>query len=123
MDIDAVRLHFNPVTQQALNAMLGFLMFGVALDTRMEDFRRVLRMPVAVGVGIAAQLLLLPALTFGLTLILQPAPSRVCLLPLSTRSATGRRPIRRRIAYPAAAGRNLVRRITRSTSDWPRRSW
>ena len=75
MDIDAVRLHFNPATQQALNAVLGFLMFGVALDTRIEDFRRVLRMPIAVGVGIAAQLLLLPACTFGLTLILQPAPS------------------------------------------------
>ena len=55
--------------------VMGFLMFGIALDTRAEDFRRLLRMPVAFAVGIVAQFLLLPAITFGLTLIVQPAPS------------------------------------------------
>ncbi|HEY1091418.1 MAG TPA: bile acid:sodium symporter family protein [Burkholderiaceae bacterium] len=73
--IDEVRLNFNPASLQALNAVLAFLMFGVALDTRIEDFKRVLRMPVAMGAGIAAQFLLLPAITFVLTLIIQPTPS------------------------------------------------
>jgi BASS family bile acid:Na+ symporter len=75
MPLDEVRLNFNPASLAALNAVLAFLMFGIALDTRIEDFKRVLRMPGAMAVGIAAQFLLLPALTFGLTLLLQPAPS------------------------------------------------
>ncbi len=73
--IDEVRLNFNPATIQALNAVLAFLMFGVALDTRVEDFRRVLKMPLAIIAGIAAQFLLLPAITFALTLLIQPTPS------------------------------------------------
>lgn len=75
LPLDEVRLNFNPASLQALNAVLAFLMFGIALDTRLEDFKRILRMPLAMAVGIAAQFLLLPALTFGLTLLLQPAPS------------------------------------------------
>jgi BASS family bile acid:Na+ symporter len=55
--------------------VLAFLMFGIALDTRVEDFKRVLKMPWAMAVGIGAQFLLLPAVTFGLTLLLRPAPS------------------------------------------------
>jgi bile acid:Na+ symporter, BASS family len=58
-----------------LNVVLGFLMFGIALDTRVADFKRVLRMPIAMGVGVAAQFLVLPAVTFCLTLLLQPGPS------------------------------------------------
>ena len=73
--VDEVRLNFNPASLQALNAVLAFLMFGVALDTRAEDFRRVARMPLAMGVAIAAQFLLLPAITFALTLVIQPTPS------------------------------------------------
>lgn len=75
MTVDEVRLNFNPASLALLNGVLAFLMFGIALDTRIEDFRRVLKMPWAMAVGIAAQFLLLPALTFGLTLLLQPAPS------------------------------------------------
>ena len=73
--IDEVRLNFNPATIQALNAVLAFLMFGVALDTRIEDFKRVLKMPLAIIAGISAQFLLLPAITFALTLLIQPTPS------------------------------------------------
>ncbi|NCT82507.1 MAG: bile acid:sodium symporter family protein [Comamonadaceae bacterium] len=75
MPLDEVRLNFNPASLQALNAVLAFLMFGVALDTRMEDFRRVARMPLAMAVAIAAQFLALPAITFALTLAINPAPS------------------------------------------------
>jgi len=75
LPVDEVRLHFNPASLIALNIVLGFLMFGIALDTRAEDFRRVLRMPGAMAVGIAAQFVVLPAVTFALTLILRPGPS------------------------------------------------
>ena len=75
LPVDEIRLNFNPASLVILNAVLGFLMFGIALDTRVADFKRVLRMPVAMGVGIAAQFLVLPAVTFVLTLLLQPGPS------------------------------------------------
>jgi bile acid:Na+ symporter, BASS family len=75
LPVDEIRLNFNPASLVILNVVLGFLMFGIALDTRVADFRRVLRMPVAMGVGVAAQFLVLPAVTFCLTLLLQPGPS------------------------------------------------
>ena len=75
LPVDEVRLHFNPASLIVLNAVLAFMMFGIALDTRIADFKRVLRMPVAMGVGVAAQFIMLPAVTFCLTLLLQPAPS------------------------------------------------
>jgi len=75
LPIDEIRLNFNPAALAVLNAVLGFLMFGIALDTRMDDFKRVLRMPVAFAAGIGAQFLVLPAITYGLTLVLQPGPS------------------------------------------------
>ena len=73
--VDEVRLNFNPASLALLNGVLAFLMFGIALDTRIEDFKRVARMPLAMAVGIAAQFLLLPAVTFLLTLLLKPGPS------------------------------------------------
>ena len=75
MPVDEIRLNFNPASLAVLNAVLAFLMFGIALDTRAEDFRRLLRMPMAFAVGIVAQFLFLPAITFVLTLIVQPGPS------------------------------------------------
>src|SRR5690606_17861209 len=75
LPVDEIRLNFNPASLVALNVVLGFLMFGIALDTRVADFKRVLRMPGAMAVGIAAQFIVLPAVTFVLTLLLQPGPS------------------------------------------------
>ena len=75
LPIDEIRLNFNPASLVLLNWVLGFLMFGIALDTRVEDFRRVLKMPLAFGVGIAAQFLVLPAITFALSLLLRVEPS------------------------------------------------
>ena len=75
LPVDEIRLNFNPASLVVLNVVLGFLMFGIALDTRVADFRRVLRMPGAIAAGVAAQFLVLPAVTFVLTLLLRPAPS------------------------------------------------
>jgi bile acid:Na+ symporter, BASS family len=75
LPVDDIRLNFNPASLALLNVVLAFLMFGIALDTRVADFRRVLRMPGAMAVGVAAQFLLLPAVTFVLTLVLRTGPS------------------------------------------------
>ena len=75
LPVDEIQLNFNPASLALLNVVLGFLMFGIALDTRVDDFRRVLRMPWAISVGIAAQFIVLPAVTYVLTRLLGVGPS------------------------------------------------
>ena len=73
--VDEISLNFNPGTVVLLNVILGLIMFGVALDVRVSELRTLKNAPVAVAVGLLAQFLMLPALTFGLTQVLDPAPS------------------------------------------------
>jgi len=73
--IDQVRLNFNPQGLLAINAAIGLMMLGVALDLRLDDFKRILASPKAPAIGLFAQFLLLPAFTFGLTMLLRPHPS------------------------------------------------
>lgn len=73
--IDAVHLSFNPSSLVALNVILALVMFGVALELKVEDFKRVLVEPRAGIVGLTTQLFLLPAATFLLTLVLDLPPS------------------------------------------------
>ena len=75
MGIDAVQLNFNPGALAALNWILAIVMFGVALDLRVADFRRVARAPLAPVVGLVCQFLLMPALAPGLLMLIRPAPS------------------------------------------------
>jgi BASS family bile acid:Na+ symporter len=73
--IDQIRLNFNPQGLLIINAAIGLMMFGVALDLKLEDFKRIIISPKAPGIGLGAQFILLPAFTFLLTLILRPHPS------------------------------------------------
>jgi len=73
--IDQVRLNFNPQGLMVINAAIGLMMLGVSLDLKLEDFKRILVSPKAPGIGLVAQFILLPALTFLLTLALRPYPS------------------------------------------------
>ncbi|MEO1435260.1 MAG: bile acid:sodium symporter family protein [Bacteroidota bacterium] len=73
--IDEVRLNFSPQSLQALNFILGFIMFGVALDMKLADFRRVLQVPKAFLIGVFCQFLVLPALTYVLIVLFEPQGS------------------------------------------------
>ena len=75
MNVDDVVVHFAPGMLTILNAVLGLIMLGIALDTAPKDFRVVLTHPKPFVVAILAQVLVLPAVTFGLTLILPVTPS------------------------------------------------
>jgi BASS family bile acid:Na+ symporter len=75
MNIDDVVLNFTPGTLLILNVVLGLIMFGIALDTSVEDFKVVARKPKPFIIAILAQLIVLPAVTFALTLILPVTPS------------------------------------------------
>ena len=74
-EMDLVRLNFNPQSLWALNFIIGLVMFGVALDLKVADFKAVLTMPKPVVIGLAGQFLLLPAFTFLLVLAIRPSSS------------------------------------------------
>lgn len=73
--VDTLQLHFNPDQMLVLNAAMAFLMFSVALDIRLEDFRRVVQFPRSIGVGILAQYLIFPLLTLAIIAIFNPPAS------------------------------------------------
>lgn len=68
--LDEVVIQFNPATQLGLNLMLAALMFGVALNLKIGDFTRIVKRPVAPAIGLVCQFVILPALTCGLTVLL-----------------------------------------------------
>ncbi len=73
--VDTLRIHFNPDQLFILNMAMAFLMFSVALDIRLADFRAVVRFPKAVLVGLFVQYLLFPLFTLLLIRLFQPPAS------------------------------------------------
>ena len=69
-DVDDIRIAFDEGSLTTLRIVLGLILLGVALDTRVSDFRRAIRRPWAILVAVFAQFLVLPAITFVLTLLL-----------------------------------------------------
>jgi BASS family bile acid:Na+ symporter len=67
MSIDDVVLDFSPGSMVVLDVVLGLIMLGIALDTSPDDFRALRRAPKAAALALAAQLVALPAVKFGLT--------------------------------------------------------
>ncbi|MBX2815900.1 MAG: bile acid:sodium symporter family protein [Saprospiraceae bacterium] len=55
-----------------MNLVLGLLMFGVALNLRLDDFKYIGRHKRLVGIGLSSQLLLLPILTIILIWVFSP---------------------------------------------------
>ncbi len=73
--IDSIQINFNPQQLFLLNICLAFLMFGVALDLRIGNFRQLFRQPKAPLVGLTSQLILLPLLTLALIFLFRPPAS------------------------------------------------
>lgn len=69
-DVDNIRIAFEESSLTTLKIVIGAILFGIALDTKLDDFAAALRRPGAIAIGIVAQFLLLPAITFVLTLAL-----------------------------------------------------
>lgn len=69
MDVDNMVLHFDESQLRLLNYCMGFMMFGVALDLTVGDFKRVIQSPRSTLIGMISQLILLPLFTFILVLI------------------------------------------------------
>lgn len=75
MNMDEVSLNFNSEGLLLLNFLLGFIMFGVALDLKVVDFKRVLLNPKASIIGLISQWVILPIITLILIFIFEPQPS------------------------------------------------
>jgi len=73
--IDLIKINFDESKLVLLNWCLGFLMFGVALDIQLKDFKELLKSPKVTIVALTSQLFLLPLLTLSLVFILNPGPS------------------------------------------------
>ncbi|MBR9914357.1 MAG: bile acid:sodium symporter family protein [Algicola sp.] len=73
--LDNVKINFDGNGLWILNGALAIVMFGVALGISRSDFKALLEQPKAVIVGLVAQFLLLPFLTFLMIWVIQPQPS------------------------------------------------
>ena len=73
--IDSVHINFDENSLWTLNMALALVMFGIALEISLADFKRLLRTPKPVLTGVLCQFLLLPAITFALVWIIEPLPS------------------------------------------------
>ena len=67
--IDAIDVNMNKTGMDIINIVLAFVMFGVALGIKPSSFLDIVRRPKSMVVGIICQIILLPALTFLLTII------------------------------------------------------
>ncbi len=59
-------MSFQFITTTALPIALIIIMFGLGLTLTVEDFRRVVKYPKPIAVGLSCQLLLLPLVAYGL---------------------------------------------------------
>lgn len=73
--VDTLSINFNPDQLAVLNVAMAFLMFSVALDIQLADFRKVLQFPKSIAVGMVAQYLVFPVLTLMVIWTFQPPVS------------------------------------------------
>ena len=69
-DVDNVKILFEESSLTTLKIVIGAILFGIALDTSLDDFAAALRRPWSITVGVLVQFIALPAITFALTLAL-----------------------------------------------------
>ena len=64
----------NVITQVFLPLALFIIMMGMGLSLVVDDFRRVLRFPKAVAIGVVLKLIAIPLITFGLLAVIPLEP-------------------------------------------------
>ncbi len=87
--LDQVRINFSTQQLQILNLCLAFLLFGVALDIRKEDFSALFKSPKAIFVGLLIQLFFFPILTLLMIYVAHPATSVAMAMVLVTACPSG----------------------------------
>ena len=72
--LEHIKVEFSEGGLMILNISIAFIMFGVALGVKREDFKEMIRNPKGAISGIVSQFILLPAVTFLLVWIFRPLP-------------------------------------------------
>ena len=67
-NLDAIKVNMNEAGMNTINIVLAFVMFGVALGIKPKTFVELVKNPKSLILGVICQLVLLPALTFLLTI-------------------------------------------------------
>ena len=67
--LDHIRLNFSPESLYMLNIALAIIMFGVALEIKLQHFKDIIRDPKSVIIGFFSQFVVLPLITFLMTVI------------------------------------------------------
>ncbi len=73
--LDNESLNFNEGSLLIMNLTLALIMFGVALEINLDNFKKIVKNPKSAIIGVISQFILLPAFTFVLVYILRPPPS------------------------------------------------
>lgn len=73
--LDDIRIRFDEDSLFLLNITLAIIMFGVALEIKKSDIRKLWQQPRLTLVGLSSQFVLLPLFSFGLVYLLSPPPS------------------------------------------------
>lgn len=73
--LNNAQVSFNQDSVWLLNLSLAIIMFGVALDVKLKDFKLLAINPKPLIIGFLSQFILLPALTFVLVSLIKPPPS------------------------------------------------
>jgi bile acid:Na+ symporter, BASS family len=73
--LDQSTLNFDQGSLFILNISLAIIMFGVALDLKVADFKAILTNPRSFLAGILSQFIFLPFLTWVFVLFVNPPPS------------------------------------------------
>ncbi|SIS88386.1 bile acid:Na+ symporter, BASS family [Zobellia uliginosa] len=73
--LDNVSLNFDAQAQWVLNVSLSLVMFGIALEISVQDFKTLFQTPKAIFTGLLSQFVLLPFVTFLLILCIEPVGS------------------------------------------------
>ena len=67
--LDGYTLNFNDTGLLVMNITIAFVMFGVALGIKKEHFQNLVKNPKLVIIGLVAQWIVMPAMTFLLVLV------------------------------------------------------
>jgi len=73
--LDSIELNFSSTGLLILNIALAIIMFGVALEIDVSNFKQIVKKPKSAILGFLSQFLLLPAITFLFILVINPTPS------------------------------------------------
>ena len=75
MNLDSLEINFSDENLWVLNILIGIIMFGVALEITIGDFKRLFENPKILFVGVFSQFIALPFITYLFVELTNPMPS------------------------------------------------